>query len=91
MATLHMDVETVREVQRKIMESQQQMEALLNNMTSSVDGMQPAWLGGAATQFFELYNQWKAPTGQQVESLAAMGSRLQAEITQWEETAAKLN
>jgi WXG100 family type VII secretion target len=86
-----MDVETVREVHRKIMDTQQQMEALLNTMNSSVDGMQPAWLGGAATQFFELYNQWKAPTGQQVESLATMGSRLQAEITQWEETAAKLN
>ena len=91
MATLHMDVETVRGVQRKMMDAQQQMETLLNNMSSSVDGMQPAWLGGAATQFFELYNQWKAPTGHQLESLAAMGSKLEAEITQWEQTAAKLD
>lgn len=91
MATLHMDVETVREVHRKIMDTQQQMETLLKNMTSSVDGMQPAWLGGSATQFFELYNQWKAPTGQQLEALAVMGAKLQAEIIQWEEAAAKLD
>ena len=59
MATLHMDVETARSTQSNITNTYQQLTSTLQSMTSAVNGLQPAWMGNSATEFFGQYDQWE--------------------------------
>ena len=91
MPTLHMDVETARSAQSNMTNTQQQLSSLLQSMTSQVNGLQPAWQGNSATEFFGLYDQWRSNMNTALENLNNMSTRLQAEITEWEQVASKLS
>jgi WXG100 family type VII secretion target len=90
MATLHMEVETARNAQSNMANTYQQLTSLLQSMTSTVNGLQPAWMGNSATEFFGLYDQWKSNMNSTLENLNTMASRLQNEINEWEQMASKL-
>lgn len=90
MATLHMEVETARSTQSNMANTYQQLTSLLQSMTSTVNALQPAWMGASATEFFQLYNEWRNSMNTALESLNGMATRLQNEINEWEQVASKL-
>jgi len=90
MATLHMEVETARSTQTTIGNTHAQLGSLVQTMNSSINGLQPAWLGNSATEFFGEYEQWRSAVNQLLEALSVMQTRLGSEITEWETMASKL-
>jgi len=90
MATLHMEVETARSTQNTINSTSQNLSSMLQSMTSSVNGLQPAWMGNSATEFFGLYDQWRSQMTQVLDQLNQMNQRLGTEINEWEQMASKL-
>ncbi len=90
MATLHMDVETARSAQSNMTNTHQQLTSLLQTMTSTVNGLQSAWMGNSATEFLGLYDQWKSSMNTLLDNLNTMSTRLQNEINEWEQMASKL-
>lgn len=90
MTTLHMEVETARGTQNSMTNTQAQLTSMLQSMTSSVNGLQPAWLGNSATEFFGEYEQWKSSMTTLLENLQVINTRLNNEITEWESMASKL-
>ncbi|OIN95212.1 MAG: hypothetical protein AUJ21_03590 [Anaerolineae bacterium CG1_02_58_13] len=85
-----MEVETARGTQNSMTNTQAQLTSMLQSMTSSVNGLQPAWLGNSATEFFGEYEQWKSSMTTLLENLQLLGTRLNSEITEWESMASKL-
>lgn len=90
MTTLLMEVETVRNAQTNMVNTHQQLTGLVQGMTSAVNGLQGAWVGNSATEFFGLYDEWRSRMNSALEELSQMASRLQAEIAEWEQMASKL-
>jgi len=90
MTTLHMEVETARSTQSTLNNTQSQVSSMVQSMNSAVNGLQPAWLGNSATEFFGEYEQWRSSMNTMMESLNALTMRLGNEITEWEAAAAKL-
>lgn len=90
MTTLHMEVETARSTQTTMVNTYQQLTSLLQSMTNAVNGLQPAWMGNSATEFFGMYDQWRSSMNTLLENLNQMSSKLQAEINEWEQMASKL-
>lgn len=90
MSTLHMEVETARSAQNAMTNTQAQLQSMLQSMSSSVNGLQPAWLGNSATEFFGEYEQWKSSMTTMLENLQVLSARLGNEITEWESMASKL-
>jgi WXG100 family type VII secretion target len=85
-----MEVETAQSTQSSMNNTYQQLNSLLTSMSNSVNGLQPAWMGNSATEFFGLYEQWRSGMTQSLEQLNQMTTRLQAEIAEWEQMASKL-
>ncbi len=90
MATLHMEVETARSTQNTMNNTQAQLTSMLQSMTSTVNGLQPAWMGNSASEFFGEYEQWKSSMTTMLENLQLLNTRLANEITEWESMASKL-
>lgn len=90
MTTLHMEVETARSTQNSLSNTQSQLLSLVQSLNSSVNGLQPAWMGNSATEFFGEYEQWRSTMTQLLESLNVLGTRLGSEISEWETMASKL-
>jgi len=90
MATLHMEVETARSTQSNMTNTHSQLMSMVQSMTSAVNGLQPAWMGNSATEFFGEYEQWKSSMTTMLENLQTLSTRLQSEITEWESMASKL-
>lgn len=90
MATLHMEVELARSTQNNIANTHAQLTSLIQNMSNSVNSLQPAWLGNSATEFFGEYEQWRSTMTQLLEALNVLNTRLGNEITEWESMASKL-
>lgn len=90
MTTLHMEVETARSTQNTMNNTSQQLNSMVQSMTSSVNGLQPAWMGNSATEFFGLYDQWRAQMTQLLDQLNQMNQKLAGEINEWEQMASKL-
>nr|MBC7245773.1 WXG100 family type VII secretion target [Chloroflexota bacterium] len=90
MATLHMEVEVARSTQNTMANTYQQLSSMVQSMTSTVNGLQPAWLGNSATEFFGLYDQWRGSMTNLLDQLQQLSTRLQGEITEWETVASKL-
>jgi WXG100 family type VII secretion target len=90
MTTLHMEVETARSTQNNINNTHSQLTSMLQSMSSAVNGLQPAWLGNSATEFFGEYEQWRSTMNTLLESLGTLNTRLGNEISEWEAAAAKL-
>jgi WXG100 family type VII secretion target len=91
MATLLMDVETVQATQAKM---QQEKEAMLGELTSLTGQINQtvgtAWQGNSATEFQQQYETLRSQMTQQLEALEQLAQALQNEITQWQETAARM-
>ncbi len=90
MTTLHMEVETARGAQSNMTNTYQQLTSLIQSMTSTVNGLQSAWMGNSATEFLGAYDQWRSSMNTALENLNTMASRLQNEINEWEQMASKL-
>lgn len=90
MATLHMETETARSTQTTLTNTHQQLTSMLQSMTSSVNSLQPAWVGNSATEFYGTYDQWRSQMNTLLDQLSALSTRLQNEITEWESMASKL-
>lgn len=90
MATLHMEVESARNTQNTMNNTHAQLEQMIQSMTSSVNGLQPSWLGNSATEFFGEYEQWKSSMTTMLQNLQTLSTTLSSEITQWEQMASKL-
>ena len=91
MATLHMDVETVRSTQSKMVQEQQQMTTELQNVTNAVNStVGSAWVGNSATEFQSQYDGLRSNINTQLERLSELAQQLQNEINQWEEMAARM-
>ena len=90
MATLHMEVEAARSTQSNINNTHAQLTSLLQSMNSSVNGLQPAWQGNSATEFFGEYEQYRSTMNQMLEALSVLNTRLSNEITEWEAMSSKL-
>ena len=90
MTTLHMEVETARSTQNTMTNTQAQLTSMVQSMNNSVNGLQPAWLGNSATEFFGEYDQWRSTTQQLLEALNTLTTRLNGEISEWEAMASKL-
>jgi WXG100 family type VII secretion target len=91
MTTLHMEVETARSTQTSLNNTHQQLASLLTSMTSSVNGLQPAWMGNSATEFFSTYDQFRSQMNGVLDQLNTLSTRLSNEITEWESMASKLS
>lgn len=90
MTTLNMEIETARSTQNSMANTSAQMELMLQTLSSSINGLQPAWMGNSATEFFGEYEQWRSTMVQLLESLDVMSTRLSNEINEWESMASKL-
>lgn len=90
MATLHMEVETARSTQSSMNNTHGQLSSLLQSMNSAVNGLQPAWQGNSATEFFGEYDQFRSAMTQMLEALSVLNTRLGNEITEWEAMSSKL-
>ncbi len=91
MATLHMETDTARSTQSNITNTHQQLTGMLQSMTSAVTGLQPAWMGNSATEFYGVYDQWRSQMNNLLDQLQQLSSRLQTEITEWESMSQKLS
>lgn len=89
MATLHMDTDTAHSTQSAITNTHGQLTSLMQSMTSSVNGLQPAWMGNSATEFYNTYDQWRTQMTNLLDQLNQLTSRLQGEITEWESMSSK--
>jgi WXG100 family type VII secretion target len=69
----------------------QQLTSLVQGMTSSINGLQPAWMGNSAGEFFGLYDQWRSQMTQLLDTLNQMNQKLLTEINEWEQMASKLS
>jgi WXG100 family type VII secretion target len=85
-----MEVETARSTQNSMNNTQAQLTSMLQSMTSTVNGLQPAWMGNSASEFFGEYEQWKSSMTTMLENLQLLNTRLANEITEWESMASKL-
>lgn len=90
MTTLHMEVETARSTQNSMNNTSAQMESMLQSLSSSINGLQPAWLGNSATEFFSECEQWRSSMITLLENLDSLSTRLSNEINEWESMASKL-
>ncbi|WP_041455046.1 MULTISPECIES: WXG100 family type VII secretion target [Anaerolinea] len=91
MTTLHMEVETARSTASNMANTYQQLIGLVQSMNSSVNNLQSAWMGNSATEFFGLYDQWRSSMNTILENLNTMTTKLQTEITEWEQMASNLS
>ena len=91
MTTLHMDVEQARQTQSTMSSTHQQLASLMQSLTSAVLGLEPAWLGNSASEFFGDYEQLKTSTNKSLDDLNLLSGRLQKEIDEWEMMASKLS
>ena len=91
MATLRMDTDVAHSTQSGITNTKSQLERLVKSMSGSVTGnLQQAWTGNSATEFYGVYDQWQSQMNNLLEQLGTLGSRLQNEITEWENMSSKL-
>lgn len=90
MAILHMETQIARDTQKTITNMQQEIQANHQSISNAVANLQPNWMGNSASQFFQEYEQWNSAMSKMIEELANMGTRLQTEISEWEQAAARL-
>ncbi len=90
MATLHMDVDTCTSTQSNIMSTKEQLAQQVTTLEQAINGMVgTAWIAPGATIFQSDFQTWRGTMNQLLEQLNTMGTRLQTEIAQWNETAAQ--
>ncbi len=91
MATLHMEVESVRATQSNLMTIHSDLTSQVNTMTNAINGMVGStWQGNSAVEFQAEYENWRSTMTTLLDQLSTLANRLQTEIAEWEQMAAKL-
>jgi hypothetical protein len=91
MPTLHMEVESARTTQKSLQDGYGLMDNTFKGMVNAVSGLESgAWVGNSATEFFQLFGDFKSTVSAKLEELNQLSMRLSAEITEWENMAQKL-
>ena len=88
MAILHLDVDVGRRTQSTMVKVQAEMLTQLQQMNAEVNNFKPGWIGNAANQFFQEYEQLSSATNKILEEINNMNTRLSKEIDEWEQTGA---
>jgi uncharacterized protein YukE len=91
MPTLHMEVEAARAAQKSLQDGYGVMDTTFKGMINAVNGLESgAWVGNSATEFFQVFGEFKSTVSAKIEELNNLQMRLSAEITEWENMAQKL-
>ena len=91
MPTLHMEVETARSAQTSLQNGYTTMDSTFKSIVNAIGGLESgAWVGNSATEFFNIFNEFKTTVSAKLEELNTMSMKLSAEITEWENMATKL-
>ena len=91
MPTLHMDSESVRATQTKMVQGKEAMLGELTSLTNQISStVGSAWVGESANEFQQQFETLRSQITQQFDTLEQLSQSLQTEITQWEETAARM-
>ena len=91
MATIHMDVESCRNVSSTMGNTKSGLEEQVNSLGNTVNStVGSAWIAPSANEFQSAYQEWMGSMKQLLEQLATLQQRLNSEITEFEQTAAKL-
>jgi len=91
MPTLHMDTESVKAAQAKILQEKETILGELTSLTGQISNtVGSAWIGQSANEFQERYEQLRTQINQQMDTLGELATALQSEITQWEEMSARM-
>ncbi len=91
MATIHMDVDSVRNAKRNL----QRIHSTLSDALSEMDrAVNPVighdWLSGSANEFNSLYSDIRGQMIREMSNLEKMASELDRQIRVWEEISARL-
>jgi len=84
MTTLHMDIEAMLAVVKKLDEVQNTLNLYSQKMTDYVYGLPPDWQGHSAVEFFDKYETWRSAVTGIASSLGDISERLSGEISTWE-------
>jgi uncharacterized protein YukE len=91
MATLHMEVDSVRTAQSKMVSEKDNMLGQLESLTSQINQtVGSAWIGNSANEFQEAYEGLRSQITSQLEQMEALAQNLASEIAQWEDMAARM-
>lgn len=91
MATIHMDTDTVRNVERQIGTEADNINSAIQNVASQVQStVGSSWQGQSATEFQQQFDDLRNQLAQQIDRLREMKTALASEISQWEEMQARL-
>lgn len=91
MPTLHMEVEAMLNVQRKLMQLHSSIQNIIQSTNSYIYGLPPHWQGNSANEFFTLYNESISQISAVLEPLSEMAAELAEEIARWERVAERLS
>ena len=88
---MHMNVETVSNVQAKMAKSQRDLEDTMTALTEAVHGLEAgAWVGNSASQFFYGYEMVKRIMGLHLETMRELADRMKKEINEWQGVASEM-
>jgi WXG100 family type VII secretion target len=91
MATLHMDVDSCRNVSSTMGSAKDQLGQQVSALDSAINGMVgSSWIAPSATEFQSTYQEWASSMKQIMEQLATLQQRLNAEVADFEQAASKL-
>lgn len=92
MATIHMNVESCTETSSLIESTRSTLDEQVKNLDGKVQSIVGVdWIAPSANEFQSAYQEWASAMRQLLEQLMSLQGRLKAEITEFENTAAKLN
>ena len=92
MATIHMEVESIHSAvntMRNALTTIENQVNILGNTVNSVVGS--AWIAPSANEFQSAFQEWAWSSKMLLEQLETLSQRLNAEVTEFEQNAAKLN
>lgn len=82
---MHMNVETVSEVQAKMDKDQREIEEIMTALNAAVQGMhEGAWVGHSAVQFFHGYTRVARSMRRNLETMRELTDRMKQEIDEWQ-------
>jgi uncharacterized protein YukE len=91
MRMMHLNVETVNDVQELMNGSYTRIYDLITALTGAVQGLENgAWVGNSATQFFNDYETENAKWKYQLEEMRILTDRMKMEIEEWKEVASRM-
>ncbi len=91
MTKMHMNVETVSEVQEQMAKDQINIAEMITTLTEAIHGLEEgAWVGNSASQFFNAYDSLDVSLKQQMETMKILAERMKKEIHEWQGVASRM-